>query len=420
MRFIVPLRLPSVHDSSHAADGPGQFRPRTKCVRYTEVLVNKLIFANLAHRPVRTLLSILAIGVEVTMILTLVGVSYGTLDASARRARGIGADVFVRPPGTSAIGLSSAPMSEKTIAVLGAKPGVVLATGTMVQSLGGFATIQGVDFPAINRMASTWRGSGTTEKDGFKFLQGTAFQQPDDIIVDEFYAKEKKLHPGSHLKLINHDWRVAGIYESGKLAAIMAPMSTLQQLTGNEGKISAVYLKLKDPKDADAFVKQLRLDLNNGNPDPEAGYKIYTVEEFTSQLSLNNVAMLKDFIYVVIGIASIVGFIVVFMAMYTAVLERTREIGILKAVGAGPGYILNILFRETLMLAILGTVAGIVMTYGTQWLMLHAVPASLVQETVYKWWPIAAAIAIVGAMIGTVVPAMRAVKQDATEALSYE
>ena len=130
--------------------------------------------------------------------------------------------------------------------------------------------------------------------------------------------------------------------------------------------------------------------------------------------------MLKDFIYVVIGIASIVGFIVVFMAMYTAVLERTREIGILKAVGAGPGYILNILFRETILLALIGTVAGILMTYGTQWLMAHAVPASLVQETVYKWWPISAAIAVVGAVIGTVVPAMRAVRQDATEALSYE
>jgi putative ABC transport system permease protein len=130
--------------------------------------------------------------------------------------------------------------------------------------------------------------------------------------------------------------------------------------------------------------------------------------------------MLKDFIYVVIGVASIVGFIVVFMAMYTAVLERTREIGILKAVGAGPGYILNILFRETIMLAVIGTVAGILMTYGTQWLMLHAVPASLVQETVYSWWPIAAVIAIVGALLGTVIPAMRAVRQDATEALSYE
>jgi len=383
-------------------------------------LVNKLIFANLGHRPLRTFLSVLAIGVEVTMILTLVGVSYGTLDASARRARGIGADVFVRPPGTSALGLSSAPLSDKIIAVLAAKPGVVLAAGTMVQSLGGFDTIQGVDFPQMDKMASTWRGPGTVQKDGFKFLEGTAPQGPDDVIVDEFYAKQKKVHPGDHLKLINHVWRVAGVYESGKLAALMAPIGTLQQLTGNEGKISAVYLKLSNPNQADNFVKSLRLDLNNGNPDPEAGYKIYTVEEFTSQLTVNSVAMLKDFIYVVIGVASIVGFIVVFMAMYTAVLERTREIGILKAVGAGPGYILNILFRETLLIATFGTIFGILLTFGTQWLMLHAVPASLVQETVYGWWPITAAIAIVGAMIGTIIPAMRAVKQDATEALSYE
>jgi putative ABC transport system permease protein len=386
---------------------------------YTKGLVNQLIFANLSHRPLRTFLSVLAIGVEVTMILTLVGVSYGTLDASARRARGIGADVFVRPPGTSVIGGTSAPLSEKFVTKLGEEPGVVLSTGTMVQSLSGFANIQGVDFPAMNRMASTWRGPGTKETQGFKFLAGTPFQGPDDVIVDEFYARQSHLKPGDHIKLINHDWRVAGVYESGKLASIMAPMDTLQRLTGNEGKISAVYLKLADPSKADAFVKNLRMELN-GNPDPEAGYKIYTVEEFTSQLNVNSVAMLKDFIYVVIGIASIVGFIVVFMAMYTAVLERTREIGILKAVGAGPGYILRILFRETLMLAIIGTVIGILLTYGTQWMMAHAVPATLVQETVYKWWPIAAAIAIVGALVGAVVPAIRAVKQDATEALSYE
>jgi putative ABC transport system permease protein len=375
-------------------------------------LVNQLILANLLHRPVRTLLSILAIGVEVTMILTLVGVSYGTLDASARRARGIGADVFVRPPGSSVIGGTSAPLSDKLVAKLGEQPGVVLSTATMVQSLGGFNTIQGVDFPQMNKMASLWRGPGDKENGGFKFLEGTAFQGPDDVIVDEYYAKEKKLHPGDHLKLIDHEWRVAGVYESGKLAAIMAPITTLQRLTGNEGKISAIYLKLKDPKDADNFVKHLRTVL--------PGYPIYTVEEFTSQLTVNSVTLLKNFIYVVIGVASIVGFIVVFMAMYTAVLERTREIGILKAVGAGPGYILNILFRETVLLALIGTVAGILMTYGTQWLMLHAIPASLIQMTVYSWWPIAGAIAIAGAIVGTIVPAMRAVRQDATEALSYE
>ncbi len=370
-------------------------------------MVNKLILANLGHRPLRTFLSILAIGVEVTMILTLVGVSYGTLDASARRARGIGADIFVRPPGSSVIGLSSAPMSDKLVPLLAKKPGVALATGTMVQSLGGFDTIQGVDFPVLNKMAG-----------GFKFLSGGPMQQDDDLIVDEYYARQKKVQVGDHLKLINHDWRIAGIYESGKLARILCRMDVLQRLTGSEGHISAIYLKLDDPSQANAFVAQLKQEMNPG--DPEHGYQIMTLEEFTSQLSVNNVSMLKDFIYVVIGVASIVGFIVVFMAMYTAVLERTREIGILKAVGAGGGYILNILFRETLVLAILGTAAGIAMTYGTQWLMAHAVPASLTQETVYDWWWKAGLIAIVGALVGTVIPAWRAVKQDATEALSYE
>ena len=88
------------------------------------------------------------------------------------------------------------------------------------------------------------------------------------------------------------------------------------------------------------------------------------------------------------------------MAMYTAVLERTREIGILKALGASFGYIPDLLFRETLVIALIGTGLGIAMTYETQWPMMHAVPASLTQETAYKWWPIAGAISITGALLG--------------------
>ena len=67
-------------------------------------MLNKLILANLCHRPVRTFLSLLAIGLEVTMILTLVGL---TLHGTARRARGVGADILVRPPGASLVNLSS-------------------------------------------------------------------------------------------------------------------------------------------------------------------------------------------------------------------------------------------------------------------------------------------------------------------------
>src|ERR1022692_5080969 len=97
-------------------------------------VLNKLIFANLTHRPVRTLLSVLAIAVEVTMILTLVGVSHGTLDSTKDRAKAVGADIMVRPRGTSVMSaLSSSPMSDKYLGLLQQQPHVVAVTGTVVQ-----------------------------------------------------------------------------------------------------------------------------------------------------------------------------------------------------------------------------------------------------------------------------------------------
>lgn len=366
-----------------------------------KILVNKLIFANLLHRPLRTFLSVLAIGVEVTMILTLVGVSHGTLDSMSRRARGVGNDVIIRPPGSIALSLSSAGMSDKLLVKLKDEvPHVTIATGSVVQSLGGLDTLTGVDFAAMNAMAK------------FKFDAGGPFQQDDDILIDEHYANQKKLHVGDHLKLVNHDWTVRGIYEEGKLAHILCRIDVLQTLTGNPNKLSQIYLKADNPANAQAIVDKVKELL--------PGYPAFTMEEFTSLLTTSSVGLLDDFVGVVIGVAAIVGFIVVFMAMYTAILERTREIGILKSCGAGPGYILNMLFRETFMIALFGIGFGIILTYGTQWLMQHAVPASLVQETVYYWWPIAGVIAIGGAALGTVVPAIKAVRQDATEALSYE
>jgi putative ABC transport system permease protein len=367
-----------------------------------EAVLNKLIFANLTHRPVRTLLSVLAIAVEVTMILTLVGVSHGTLDSTKDRARGVGADIIVRPPNSQVMSsLSSAPISDKLPAVLLQEPHVTQATGTVIQSLTFPDSITGLDFAAFNKMSG-----------GFNYLSGGDPVGDNEMIVDQYYAQQKHLSVGSTIRLVNHDWTVSGVFDGGKLARICVKRSALQEIQGSQGHLSQIYLKLDDPKLADAVATSLK--------DKMPDYPIYTMEELTSMLSISNVGMLKEFIGVVIGVAMIVGFIVVFMAMYTAVLERTREIGILKAVGGGGGLILNLLFRETLLLAVLGTGVGILLTYGSQWLMKHLVPASLVQETVYWWWPIAGAIAIVGALLGAVVPGIKAVKQDVTEALSYE
>jgi putative ABC transport system permease protein len=384
---------------------PRQAFRQTNCfvtpVSYNSVLLNKLVLSNLAHRPVRTILSVLAIAIEVTMILTLVGVSYGTLHSAARRAEGVGADIAIRPVGSSIMSLSSAPMSDRLPGVLSTDPHIALATGIMVQPLAGFDSITGLNLDEFNKMSG-----------GFHYLQGGPFAQDSDVLVDEYYAREKHLHVGDTLQLINHTWRVAGIYEGGKLARICVKLSALQEYTGNPHKISQVYLKLDDKNQIHPVLDALKLKL--------PGYQIYSMEELVSMLSVSNVGMLKNFINVVIGIAGIVGFIVVFMAMYTAVLERTREIGILKSVGSSSSLILGLLFRETIVLALVGTVLGILLTYGTQWLMQDVVPNSLTQETVYAWWPISAAIAIIGALLGTVVPGIKAVQQDATEALSYE
>jgi putative ABC transport system permease protein len=347
-------------------------------------------------------LSILAIAVEVTMILTLVGVSNGTLHESARRAKGTGADILVRAPGASgAFTMSSAPMSDKFVAILRQEPHITMATGTMIQPLELFDTITGLDMEQFARMSG-----------GFRLVDGNLPVQDTDMIVDQPYAREKHLHVGSTINLISQQWYVSGIYEPGKLARICVKLDALQKFTGNPHHLSQIYLKVDDPAKAQEIVDSLRAKY--------PGYPIYTLEYYTSLLSVNSLGLLRNFTYVVIGIAMVVGFIVVFMAMYTAVLERTKEIGILKAVGSSPGLILGMILRETVLLAVIGTILGIVFTYVTQWLIKHFSPGGMVQETVYSWWPITGAIAIVGSMMGAVVPGIKAVRQDATEALSYE
>lgn len=363
-------------------------------------MINKLVVENLKHRPVRTLLSTVAIGVQVTMVLTLVGLSRGMLEDQARRSRGVGADILVRPPGSSIIGLSGN-MTEKLVPFLRKQPHVVIATGVLIEPTGMFSSVTGVDYPEFARMTG-----------GFRFISGHGFRNPDDIIVDEYYAKQNNVHVGDFVTIKNRRWRVCGIFEQGKLARIILPIRVLQDLTGNTGKVTSVYLKLDTPANTQQVIHDLRGRLQD--------YQIYSIDEFVSQFSVNNVPMLREFIYVVIGLGIIVGFLVVFLSMYTAVLERTREIGVLKAIGASAGFILNVLLRETALLAVMGSILGIILTYGTRWLIMTFAPGTLIQAIVPDWWPIAAAIAIGGALLGAAYPGMKAARQDAIEALAYE
>jgi putative ABC transport system permease protein len=333
------------------------------------------------------------------MILTLVGVSRGMLSEMAERSKGVGADILVRAPGSAIIGFSTN-FPEKVLEVVRRQPHVVAATGTLVQPIGMTDSVTGIQYEEFNRMSG-----------GFRYLEGGPWQGPDDIIVDEAFARAKKLKAGDTTEILNRNWRVSGIVGSGKLSRLFLPLAQIQDLSANTGKLTAIYVKLDDPKRTEEVVAQLKNTLTD--------YRIYSLEEFVSLISPDNIPMLQQFIRVIIALGVLIGFLVVFLSMYTAVLERTREIGILKALGASPLYVLNILLRETILLSLCGTLIGILMTYGTRWL-IHTLVPTMSQVIVPDWWPIAAVISIAGALLGAFYPGLKAAQQDAVEALAYE
>lgn len=364
-------------------------------------MIFRLVFENVRHRPVRTMLSVLLIAVPVTLILALIGLSNGFLEDSRKRSAGVGADILFKAPGGSLMTFSTGALPQKIVDVLMTEPHVVQATGTLVQPIGGFDSINGIDIEAFGKMSG-----------GFVYSEGHGFQTPDDVLIDTWYAQQRKVHAGGKINLLNRDWNVAGIVEPGKLAHLFAPLSSMQDILGSTGKVSQVFLKLDDPKNADAVVAALKVKY--------ADYGIWSISEMQALISVDSIPLLKNFINVILGIGVVIGFAVVSLSMYMAVLQRTREIGILKSMGATKSFIMSMIMAEAFCLGFGGTIAGILFSYASRAAMHAIAPASLPQAIVYIWWPIAGAVAMGAALLGAVYPGMMAVRQDPIEALAHE
>jgi putative ABC transport system permease protein len=367
-------------------------------------MMNKMIVSNLAHRPLRSAISIVAIALEVTLILLIVGFSVGMLNDQRSRQAGMGADVIVLPPGSSNIvGITSAPAPVKIADILARLPHVGAVTPVLMQlsTVGSLQTIYGIDLKSYEAMRP------------FTYLKGRAFQEADDILVDDIYAGTHHSKVGDKVDLFNHSFRVAGIVAHGKGARLFLPLSTLQELTGAQGRASAFYVKADSPANADAVVDEIK------NVPGMSTYIIRSMREYLTMMTPDNYPGLSTFITIVVGISVTIGFIVIFQAMYTAVMERTREIGILKSLGASKFYIVNVILRETTLLAIGGIILGIVVSF-VAGAAIHKRLPTLPIEITQRWILNATLIAIVGALGGAIYPAIKAALKDPIDALAYE
>jgi putative ABC transport system permease protein len=366
-------------------------------------MMGELVVRNLLHRPLRTFIGIMAVAVEVALVVLIVGLTSGLLTETAKRIQGIGADVMLQPPAASIfLGFSGSPMPIKIGARLQELKYVQAVAPALLQfnSTGGVEVIYGIDPDSFRAVSG-----------GFVFLQGHDMEGPDDLLVDDWEARAKHIKVGDTYTLLNHDWHVVGIIEHGKGARLFVPITTLQELVGARDKASIFLLKCTRPEHTDDVIEEIRVVL--------PGYTVRPLRDFLSLMTSTNIPGLETFIHAMIALAIAIGLLVIFLTMYTTVIERTRDIGVLKSIGANRAFIVRSLLAESAALCVLGIAAGIGLSYLVRAAFLAGFPTLSILITP-DWILRAGGIALTGALLGASYPAWLASRKDPVEALSYD
>jgi putative ABC transport system permease protein len=339
----------------------------------------------------------------VLLIVFTVGLAHGVLRERGRRESNIGAQIMIRSSGALGFGGNSPFMLPVSLAAELAGVDDVRAATPIGQALdrsdSGFGTrlIDGIEFDDYAKL------TGISIREGEKLTGG------DQAIVDPVWQQQRNATIGSTVQLFERPFKIVGVYEPPGGGRIKIPLSTMQDQEGAEGRASAILIAVNDPAQQDEVAARIRERF----PDEQI---IFTRD--LPEIYASGVPALNVFITVVVGVATAISMLVILLAMYTTVTERTRQIGILKALGMSKTGIAWVIEQEAILVSLLGVMVGVVFTLVARLGVMRM--TTLVVEIEPRWIAIALLVGIVGGSVGALYPALRAARQDAVEALSYE
>lgn len=364
--------------------------------------MENLITANIRSRPTRTCISILAVGLGVMILLVIGGIVKGTLNEYLGRTVALGADFILQPPGSSVLyAFSDASLNSKLADRLAETPGIEAVTPVLSKfSASHFGLVFGIDLPSYNRFPGR-----------LQMLQGNPTLKGDEIVVDEIYADAKKIRLGTKINLLDHDFTVTGICRAGSIVRVFVPLETLQKLLSTTDKVTIMFAKAAPNANTDQVYQDLRQKFPH--------YSLLRASDPNLLLAETPLPGLKEFRITLILISMALSFMVILLAMYTTIFERTREIGILKSLGASRRFIVAMILKESVIICSLGGLLGIVASEIIRKIITVKIPTLQVAMN-FDDLVIGMVLGLMAGTLGALYPAYKAARMDPVRALSFE